>query len=126
MALRNQPSFLEKSIVNLLVLSEDAIIQITEVRSLERPHRGDAISDQMLGRLKDIKRIPTNVDELRFREHFQQHFDPAGMTRRFQDQRFFVLERQLLQEPSQRRLPFGQFLRRSLTQGQKAVVESGS
>ena len=66
MALRNQPSFLEKSIVNLLVLSEDAIMQITEVRSLERPHRSNAISDQMLGRLEDIKRIPTNVDELRF------------------------------------------------------------
>ena len=31
-----------------------------------RPHRGHAISDQMLGRLEDIKRIPTNVDELRF------------------------------------------------------------
>src|SRR5438445_11870288 len=99
MALRNQPSFLEKSIVNLLVLSEDAIIQITEVRSLERPHRGDAISDQMLRRLEDIKRIPTNVDELRFREHFQQHFDPAGMTRRFQDQRLLYLNVNFCRKP---------------------------
>jgi len=56
-------------------------------------------------RLKHGVRIAMDVDELRLREHLQEEFQAARVGRRLHDERFAVLERELLEEAAERRLP---------------------
>src|SRR5262249_57519247 len=78
MTWRNQGTLLEECLEDLLVLADDAIVQVGFVRPLQAPP-WPGLSHHVPGREKNGIRVAVDMDELGCGEQLQQHLDAAGM-----------------------------------------------